>query len=147
MDFGGSKLEFQFNKNVSEEIKDRLKDKERKCFLFRLMNDNYFKKDVLYVVSYLPENVKPFKNGEECIGFADVFHLARKGNEIPPGPCEEYDMVVTQNPVNERFHIDRSLVLDLVSEKPSPSIVNKFYVKFEEFEEYERTCCQKYWKQ
>ena len=24
------------------------------------MNDNYFKKDVLYVVSYLPENVKPF---------------------------------------------------------------------------------------
>ena len=140
-------MEFQFNKNVSEEIKDRLKNKERKCFLFRLMNNNYFKKYVLCVVSYLPENVKPFKNGEECIGFADVFPLARKGNEMPPGPYEEFEMVVTQNPVNERFHINRSLVLALVSEKPSPFIVNKFYVKFEEFEEYERTCCQKYWKQ
>ena len=108
------KSEFIFNKNVSKEIKDRMRDNERKCFLFRLLNDNYFKKDVLYVVSYLPENVKPLKNNENFIGFPNIFPLAREGNEKPPASCGECDGVITENPVNERFHVDKNIVTGFI---------------------------------
>lgn len=140
------KSKFIFNKQVPKEIRDRMKVEERKCFLFRLLNDNYFKKDVLYVVSYLPENVKPFENNENFIGFPDMFPLARKGNEKPPASCGECDGVVTENPVNERFHVDKNVILDLIGENTSLESINAFYKIFDEYEQYERDCCQKYAK-
>lgn len=130
-------MEFQFNKQVSDEIKDRLKNEERKCFLIRVRDDEFsefFKKDVVYVVSYLPENVWPNGDGSARIDFPDVFPLAREGSEAPPASCVEFKEGVVANYACERFSIDKNIVLDLISENTALESVNVFCRVADEYE-------------
>lgn len=130
-------MEFTFNKQVSDEIKDRLKNEERRCFLLRARDDKFsefFKKDVVYIVSYLPENVWPNRDGSSRIDFPDVFPLAREGNEAPPASCVEFKEAVVKNLACERFNIDKNIVIDLISENTSLESVNVFYRVVGEYE-------------